>query len=127
MISVTNEPATESQPDRWDGFTAPELTVIKESVRQFADSILIQAAADEIPADYRNDAALTLLGAANLCTEIDEQLGNPHPPFEVFATAAGLISQGKYAGMLAELAEDEVIEVPSATDDEDGGADDSDA
>lgn len=117
---MTTETEAQTPTNRWQGFTSPELTVIKESVRQFADDILIQAANDEIPGDLRNDAALTLLGAANICTEIDETLGNPHPPFEVFATAAGLISQGKYVETLEQLASDtDEGEVEEAGDDSD--------
>lgn len=123
MNSVTNKSTEETPTDqevkRWEGFTAPELTLIKEAVRDFADRILIQAAGDEIADEYRHDAALTLLGAANLFTEIDLHMGEAPAPYEVFAMSATLISQGKYASMVAEMSE--------AGDEGEGGDDDSDA
>ena len=80
--------------------------IIKESCRDFVDRILVQAGKDEIEADFRHDAALTMLGAANLITEIDEATGQSHPPFEVFALSAQLISTGKYAETLIDLESD---------------------
>lgn len=90
-------------PARWVPFTEAEQLIIRECVREFVDRILHQAGEGVIEDQYREDAALTMLGAANMMCELDEARGDATPNYEVFAMSAQLISNGRYAETLKEL------------------------
>lgn len=92
-------------PERWVPFTEAEQLIIRECVREFVDRILHQAGEGVIEDQYREDAALTMLGAANVMCELDEARGDATPNYEVFAMSAQLISNGRYAETLKEMSQ----------------------
>jgi len=90
---------------RWEPFTDAEQMILRECVREFVDRVLHQAGQDLIDPEYRDDAALTMLGAANMMCELDEARGDVTPNYEVFAMSAQLISNGRYAETLKEMSD----------------------
>lgn len=98
--------------DRLAPFTTAELTIVGAGLGATIADTLDAALRDEIAADNRQAAGRTLLLAASLSLEIDDHLGEPHPPLSYFAATAQMIADGSYAEemrgvLLAALAEDE--------------------
>lgn len=100
---------TNPEPTTWAPFTHAELRLIRAGLAEVMDGILDMARSNTIPRDDRRDAAISLLASAKLAFNIDEALGDEHPPLEVFALSAELIRNGTYgrevAAVVAEVGE----------------------
>lgn len=85
------------------GFFEPtELAVLSAGLGQLIADTLEAAHLDAIAADQREAAAGTLLLAARLSIEIDEQTGTEHPPLSDFIATAQHIAAGTFAAELRE-------------------------
>lgn len=101
-----SKPEYELPNHNWSGFTSATLGVIRAGASLLVDQILEQAKANEIPEAQLKDAAATMLEACMVSFEIDDLMGDPHPPMNVFALTARLIANGTYADEVAKVAVD---------------------